>query len=39
MKHASVPEEYRRQLGIIDGLENVEDLMNDIENALQYAFN
>ena len=45
MTHASVPEEHRRQLGITDGLirmsvglENVEDLIDDIENALQYAF-
>ncbi|CAF0928768.1 unnamed protein product, partial [Rotaria sordida] len=39
------PEEYRRQLGITDGLirisvglEDVQDLINDIESALQYAF-
>ncbi|CAF0825800.1 unnamed protein product [Rotaria sordida] len=45
MTHASVPEEYRRQLGITDGLirisvglEDVQDLINDIESALQYAF-
>ncbi|CAF3376849.1 unnamed protein product [Rotaria socialis] len=45
MTHASVPEEHRRQLGITDGLirmsvglENVQDLLEDIEDALQYAF-
>ncbi|CAF1035303.1 unnamed protein product [Rotaria sordida] len=45
MTHASVPEEHRRELGITDGLirisvglEDVRDLLNDIENALQYAF-
>ncbi|CAF1027925.1 unnamed protein product [Rotaria sordida] len=45
MTHASVPEEHRRELGITDGLirisvglEDVRDLLNDIESALQYAF-
>ncbi|CAF3454900.1 unnamed protein product [Rotaria sp. Silwood1] len=45
MTHASVPEEYRRQLGITDGLirisvglEHTQDLIDDIETALQYAF-
>ncbi len=45
MTHASVPEEHRRQLGITDGLirmsvglEDVRDLIDDIEDALQYAF-
>ncbi len=45
MTHASVPEEHRRQLGITDGLirmsvglEDVRDLIDDIEGALQYAF-
>ncbi len=45
MTHASVPEEHRRQLGITDGLiqmsvglEDVRDLIDDIECALQYAF-
>ena len=45
MTHASVPEEMRRQLGITDGLirfsvglEDVRDLIDDIETALQYAF-
>lgn len=45
MTHASVPEDHRRELGITDGLirmsiglENVEDLLDDIESALQYAF-
>jgi len=45
MTHASVPEEHRRQLGITDGLirmsvglEDVQDLIQDIEDALQYAF-
>ncbi len=45
MTHASVPEEHRRQLGITDGLirisvglEDVRDLIDDIEAALQYAF-
>lgn len=41
MTHASVPEETRKQLGITDslirlsvGLENPEDLVADIEQAL-----
>ncbi|CAF3330145.1 unnamed protein product [Rotaria socialis] len=45
MTHASVPEEHRRQLGITDGLirmsiglEDVQDLLDDIEVSLQYAF-
>jgi cystathionine gamma-lyase len=45
MTHASVPEEHRRQLGITDGLirisvglEDVRDLIDDIESALEYAF-
>jgi cystathionine gamma-lyase/homocysteine desulfhydrase len=45
MTHASVPEEHRRQLGITDGLirisvglEDVRDLIDDIEAALEYAF-
>ncbi|CAF3017672.1 unnamed protein product [Rotaria sp. Silwood2] len=45
MTHASVPEEHRRQLGITDGLirisvglEDVQDLIDDLEAALQYAF-
>jgi cystathionine gamma-lyase / homocysteine desulfhydrase len=45
MTHASVPEEHRRQLGITDGLirmsvglEDVRDLIDDIDRALQYAF-
>ena len=45
MTHASVPEEHRRQLGITDGLirisvglEDVRDLIDDIETALQYTF-
>ena len=45
MTHASVPEEHRRRLGITDGLirmsvglEDVQDLIDDIEAALQYAF-
>lgn len=45
MTHASVPEDHRRELGITDGLirmsvglEDVRDLLEDIENALEYAF-
>ncbi|CAF0999923.1 unnamed protein product [Adineta steineri] len=45
MTHASVPEEHRRQLGITDGLirlsvglEDVQDLIDDIEAALDFAF-
>lgn len=45
MTHASVPEEHRRQLGITDGLirisiglEDVQDLIDDLEAALRYAF-
>lgn len=45
MTHASVPEDHRRKLGITDGLirisvglENTQDLINDIEQALEYAF-
>jgi cystathionine gamma-lyase len=41
MTHASVPEEVRREIGIVDGLvrisagiENVEDLMEDLDQAL-----
>lgn len=42
MTHASVPEDQRKQLGIWDnlirlsiGLEDVQDLVDDLENALQ----
>ena len=45
MTHASVPLEHRRQLGITDGLirisvglEDVRDLIEDIEKALEFAF-
>jgi cystathionine gamma-lyase / homocysteine desulfhydrase len=45
MTHASVPEEHRRQLGITDGLirmsvglEDVRDLIDDIDRALQYSY-
>jgi cystathionine gamma-lyase/homocysteine desulfhydrase len=45
MTHASVPVEHRQELGITDGLirisvglEDVRDLIDDIEAALQYAF-
>lgn len=45
MTHASVPLEHRQELGITDGLirmsvglEDVRDLIEDIECALQYAF-
>lgn len=44
MTHASVPAERRKELGIEDGLirisvgiENVEDLLADIDNALKVA--
>lgn len=44
MTHASVPEELRKELGISDtlirlsvGLENAEDLVADIEQALAIA--
>jgi cystathionine gamma-lyase len=44
MTHASVPEEMRKELGISDslirlsvGLENAEDLVADIEQALAIA--
>ena len=45
MTHASVPPEVRRELGIADGLirisvgiENVDDLLEDLENAFNKAF-
>lgn len=45
MTHASVPVEQREQLGITDslirlsvGLESVDDLIKDLDNALNYAF-
>lgn len=45
MTHASVPAEQRAQLGITDslirlsvGLESVDDLIKDLDNALNYAF-
>jgi len=45
MTHASVPEEHRRLLGITDnlirisvGLEDVDDLIEDIQSALKFAF-
>lgn len=45
MTHASVPLEHRRVLGITDGLirisvglEDVRDLIEDIEKALEFAF-
>ena len=44
MTHASVPPESRKELGIDDnfvrlsvGLENVEDLINDLDQALTKA--
>ena len=44
MTHATVPEEIRRRIGITDGLlrisvgiEDVEDLLNDLEEALKKA--
>lgn len=44
MTHASVPAEQRAELGINDnfirmsiGLENADDLLNDISNALNIA--
>lgn len=45
MTHASVSEEHRRQLGITNGLirisvglEDAQDLIDDIEAALQCSF-
>jgi cystathionine gamma-lyase/cystathionine beta-lyase len=44
MSHASMPEQYRRRIGITDqlirlsiGLENVDDLIQDLEHALKPA--
>lgn len=44
MTHASVPEDQRKILGIWDnlirlsiGLEDVQDLLDDLENALQVS--
>lgn len=46
MTHASVPEDQRKTLGITDtlirlsvGLEDVEDLVDDVKQALDAAFN
>lgn len=40
MTHASIPAETRKEIGISDtlirlsiGIENIEDLLNDLENA------
>lgn len=45
MTHASVPEDQRKLLNISDslirisvGLEDVDDLINDLKEALKYAF-
>ena len=45
MTHASIPEDIRAKLGITDslirlsvGLENVEDLIEDLDNALKASF-
>jgi cystathionine beta-lyase/cystathionine gamma-synthase len=42
MTHASVPKDHREKIGIVDGLvrlacgiENVEDLIEDVEQALK----
>jgi cystathionine beta-lyase/cystathionine gamma-synthase len=42
MTHASVPQEHREKIGIVDGLvrlacgiENVEDLIQDVDQALK----
>ena len=42
MTHASIPYEIREKVGIVDnlirlsiGIENIEDLIKDIENALK----
>ena len=42
MTHASIPYDIRQEVGIVDnlirlsiGIENVEDLIKDIENALK----
>ena len=44
MTHSNVPPEFRKEMGISDGLvrysigiENVEDLLNDLEQALHFA--
>jgi len=44
MSHASMPEEVRRDVGITDGLirlsvglENIDDLIEDLEQALERA--
>lgn len=46
MTHASVPEEQRKELGITDslirlsvGIEDVDDLIEDLEQALQAVDN
>ena len=42
MSHASMPEDYREKVGITDelirlsvGLENIDDLIDDLEQALK----
>ena len=44
MSHASMPKDFRERIGIIDslirlsmGLENIDDLIEDLEQALQHA--
>lgn len=44
MTHASIPEDHRKKLGITDnlirlstGLESVQDLINDLDQALKKA--
>ena len=44
MTHASIPEEIRKKVGITDGLirlsigiENIEDILADIEQAIEKA--
>lgn len=45
MTHASIPEAKRQELGIVDsfvrlsvGIESIEDLQNDLERSLEFAF-
>ena len=45
MTHAAIPYEIRQKVGIVDnlirlsvGIENVDDLIKDIENALKEGF-
>ena len=44
MSHASMPEDFRKKIGIGEdlirlsvGLENIDDLIEDLEQALRYA--